>query len=255
MYQKHLKRPLDVLGACLALIAAAPALLLIAVTVRIRLGSPVFFAQSRPGLHGRPFRIVKFRTMRDARDANGLKLPDAARLTRFGSFLRSTSLDELPEFWNVVKGEMSLVGPRPLLVEYLDRYTPAQACRHDVRPGITGLAQVSGRNAITWNEKFALDLEYVERCSLAARGESLALHRDGRGASRARRDDREYREYLREEQRSPRGCIARRMQPDSHHGLLWLDVRIFLLTISQVLTRRGVNRPGHVTTEEFAGSA
>jgi lipopolysaccharide/colanic/teichoic acid biosynthesis glycosyltransferase len=167
MYQKHLKRTLDVLGASLALIAAAPAVLLIAVMVRIRLGSPILFTQTRPGLHGRPFRIVKFRTMLDARDANGFPLPDAARLTRVGSFLRSTSLDELPELWNVIRGDMSLVGPRPLLMEYLDRYTPAQACRHDVLPGITGLAQINGRNALAWDEKFAFDREYVERCSLA----------------------------------------------------------------------------------------
>jgi len=166
MYQKHFKRPLDVLGACLALMAAAPALLLIAATVRIRLGSPIFFLQRRPGLHGRPFRIVKFRTMQDARDGNGVLLPDAARLTRFGAFLRSTSLDELPELWNVIRGDMSLVGPRPLLMEYLDRYTAAQARRHDTPPGITGLAQVGGRNGLAWDEKFALDREYVEKCSL-----------------------------------------------------------------------------------------
>ena len=167
MYQKHLKRTLDLLGASLALIAAAPALLLIAVMVRIRLGSPILFTQTRPGLQGRPFRIVKFRTMLDARDANGFLLPDAARLTRVGSFLRSTSLDELPELWNVIRGDMSLVGPRPLLMEYLGRYTPAQACRHDVLPGITGLVQVNGRNALAWDEKFAFDRDYVERCSLA----------------------------------------------------------------------------------------
>ena len=148
------------------LLAVSPLLLLIALMVRSRLGSPVLFSQTRPGLHGRSFTLVKFRTMRDDRGPNGRALPDEARLTRFGALLRSTSLDELPELWNVVKGEMSLVGPRPLLTQYLDRYTPAQARRHDVRPGITGLAQVSGRNALTWNEKFALDVEYVERYSL-----------------------------------------------------------------------------------------
>ena len=165
MYQRDIKRLLDVVVACLALLVSAPALLFIASAVRLRLGSPVLFIQTRPGQHGRPFRMVKFRTMSDACDARGLPLPDGARLTGFGRFLRSTSLDELPELWNVVTGEMSLVGPRPLLMEYLDRYTPAQRRRHDVRPGITGLAQVSGRNALTWDEKFALDLEYVSRCS------------------------------------------------------------------------------------------
>lgn len=167
MYQKHLKRTVDLLGACLALTAAIPALLVIAAMVRIRLGSPVLFSQTRPGIYGRPFRILKFRTMRDARDVNGLPLPDAARMTRFGSFLRATSLDELPELWNVIRGDMSLVGPRPLLMEYLARYTPAQASRHDVLPGITGLAQINGRNALGWDEKFAFDREYVEKCSLA----------------------------------------------------------------------------------------
>jgi lipopolysaccharide/colanic/teichoic acid biosynthesis glycosyltransferase len=165
-YQTHVKRTFDVLGACLALIAVAPVILLVAAMVRLQLGSPVFFIQTRPGHQGRPFRIVKFRTMRDAGDAQGLMLPDAARLTRFGAFLRSTSLDELPELWNVIRGDMSLVGPRPLLMAYLDRYTPAQARRHDALPGITGLAQVNGRNALTWDEKFALDCEYVEQCSL-----------------------------------------------------------------------------------------
>jgi len=161
-----LKRTFDVVGASLALIVAAPALLLVAVTLRIRLGSPVLFRQMRPGLYGRPFQIMKFRTMNDQRDANGRLLQDEARLSAFGAFLRSTSLDELPELWNVIKGEMSLVGPRPLLMEYLERYTPQQSRRHDVRPGITGLAQVRGRNALTWDEKFALDVEYVTRCSL-----------------------------------------------------------------------------------------
>jgi lipopolysaccharide/colanic/teichoic acid biosynthesis glycosyltransferase len=167
----------------------------------MRLGSPVLFTQLRPGLHGRPFRIVKFRTMHNTFDRKGSPLPDAARVSRFGQLLRSTSLDELPELWNVLTGEMSLVGPRPLLMAYLDRYTPEQARRHDVRPGITGLAQVRGRNALSWDEKFALDLEYVER------------------------------------------------------GSLWLDVTILFATVRQVVSRRGVNQSGHVTMEEFAGSA
>ena len=166
MYRRSLKRALDAVVASLALLLVLPALLLIALAIRIQLGSPVFFLQVRPGRQGRLFTIVKFRTMRDARDRSGRLLPDAARLTRFGAFLRSTSLDELPELWNVIKGDMSLVGPRPLLVQYLDRYTPGQARRHDVRPGITGLAQVAGRNALTWDQKFAFDVNYVERCSL-----------------------------------------------------------------------------------------
>jgi lipopolysaccharide/colanic/teichoic acid biosynthesis glycosyltransferase len=160
------KRIFDLLVGGLALVAISPVLVVLAALVRIRLGSPVLFVQTRPGRHGRPFRIVKFRTMRDRCGADGRPLPDAARLTGFGSFLRSTSLDELPELWNVVRGEMSLVGPRPLLMQYLDRYTPAQARRHDVRPGITGLAQIHGRNRLTWDEKFALDLEYVRHRSM-----------------------------------------------------------------------------------------
>ena len=167
MYQRFVKRTLDIALAALGLLLAAPALLIVGLAVRLRLGSPVLFVQSRPGRRGQPFNMVKFRTMRDTRDAQGCLLPDAQRLTRFGRFLRSTSLDELPELWNVLRGDMSLVGPRPLLTEYLNRYTPAQMRRHDVRPGITGLAQVNGRNALTWEQKFAFDVEYVERCSLA----------------------------------------------------------------------------------------
>jgi lipopolysaccharide/colanic/teichoic acid biosynthesis glycosyltransferase len=167
MYRRGLKRCLDVFGGTLALLALSPILLLIALIVRSRLGSPVLFVQTRPGLHGRPFNIVKFRTMRNDRGTDGRPLPDEARMTRFGALLRSTSLDELPELWNVIRGEMSLVGPRPLLTQYLDRYSPAQARRHEVRPGITGLAQVRGRNALAWTGKFALDVEYVQRCSLS----------------------------------------------------------------------------------------
>jgi sugar transferase EpsL len=161
MYRNHIKRCADVCLAALGLLVTAPALLTLAIAVKTRLGSPVFFVQTRPGFRGRPFRMVKFRSMTDARDAHGNLLPDGVRLTRFGWFLRSTSLDELPELWHVLTGDMSLVGPRPLLTEYLDLYTPAQRRRHDVRPGITGLAQVNGRNALTWDEKFAFDLEYV----------------------------------------------------------------------------------------------
>ena len=142
-------------------------LLLLALLVRTKLGSPVFFRQTRPGLHGKPFEMVKFRTMTDARDAQGELLPDSERLPPFGRFLRSSSLDELPELWNVLKGEMSLVGPRPLLMEYLPLYTPQQYRRHEVRPGVTGWAQVNGRNAISWEEKFKLDVWYVDNVSFA----------------------------------------------------------------------------------------
>ena len=161
-----LKRALDIVVAAAVLLLALPVLLLVALAVRINLGSPVLFRQQRPGLHGRPFTMVKFRTMRDATGRDGLPLPDAERLTPFGKLLRSTSLDELPELWNVLCGEMSLVGPRPLLMEYLDRYTPEQARRHEMRPGVTGWAQVNGRNALSWEERFGHDVWYVEHQSL-----------------------------------------------------------------------------------------
>jgi len=161
-----MKRLLDILGAGAGLVLLSPVLLTISLMIRRRMGRPVFFRQTRPGLHGRPFSMIKFRTMRDAVDAAGRPLPDAERLTGLGRFLRATSLDELPELWNVLRGEMSLVGPRPLLMEYLPLYTPFQARRHEVRPGITGWAQVNGRNAISWDEKFALDVWYVDNRSL-----------------------------------------------------------------------------------------
>jgi lipopolysaccharide/colanic/teichoic acid biosynthesis glycosyltransferase len=161
------KRLVDAAVAAGALVVLSPLLLAVAVLVRVRLGEPVLFRQRRPGLHGRPFVMVKFRTMREARDARGAALPDAERLTPLGRFLRASSLDELPELWNVLRGDMSLVGPRPLLMEYLPLYTPEQARRHEVRPGITGWAQVNGRNAISWEEKFALDVWYVDNRSLA----------------------------------------------------------------------------------------
>ena len=160
-----MRRFFDLSVALLALLLLALPLLLLALLVRTKLGSPVFFRQTRPGLHGKPFEMVKFRTMTDARDAQGELLPDSERLPPFGRFLRSSSLDELPELWNVLKGEMSLVGPRPLLMEYLPLYTPQQYRRHEVRPGVTGWAQVNGRNAISWEEKFALDVWYVENQS------------------------------------------------------------------------------------------
>ncbi len=150
----------------MGLLLLAVPLALLAWLVRRKLGSPILFTQVRPGLHGKPFRIVKFRTMTDARDASDTLLPDAQRLTRFGRFLRASSLDELPELWNVLRGDMSLVGPRPLLMEYLPLYSPEQARRHEVRPGITGWAQVNGRNAISWTDKFALDVWYVDHGSL-----------------------------------------------------------------------------------------
>ena len=162
----NLKRCLDVGVAVSALVALSPAMGAVAALVRWRLGSPVLFRQRRSGLHGGPFVMLKFRTMRDATGPDGLPLPDAERLTGLGRFLRRTSLDELPELWNVLRGEMSLVGPRPLLMDYLAHYTSEQMRRHDVRPGITGWAQVNGRNALSWEEKFACDLWYVEHRSL-----------------------------------------------------------------------------------------
>ena len=160
------KRALDLALTAPALIVLSPVFALVALAVRASLGSPVIFRQRRPGMHERPFTLYKFRTMRDARDAQGALLPDARRLTRLGAFLRATSLDELPELANVLRGDMSLVGPRPLLMEYLPLYSPEQRRRHDVRPGVTGLAQVNGRNALTWREKFALDIEYVDHISV-----------------------------------------------------------------------------------------
>jgi sugar transferase EpsL len=162
----HPKRLFDLTLSALALLLLSPLLGLLAVLVRFKLGSPVLFRQQRPGLHGKPFTLIKFRTMTDQRDAQGNLLPDAERLTQFGKFLRASSLDELPELWNVLKGEMSLVGPRPLLLQYLPLYTPEQARRHEVRPGITGWAQVNGRNALSWEEKFALDVWYVDNHTL-----------------------------------------------------------------------------------------
>ncbi len=164
-YEKYIKRPLDCVLASAALLVLSPVFGVTALLVRTKLGSPVFFFQERPGKDEKIFRIAKFRSMTDKRDENGELLPDDERLTRFGRLLRSTSLDELPELWNIVKGDMALVGPRPLLVEYLPYYTAEEKHRHDVLPGLTGLAQVNGRNAIDWDTKLAFDVEYVRRIS------------------------------------------------------------------------------------------
>ncbi len=161
-----LKRAIDILISASLILLLLPLLLILSVLIRFRLGSPVLFSQTRPGINGRAFNLVKFRTMLEAFDDQGVLLPDAERLTKFGYFLRSTSLDELPELWNVLKGEMSLVGPRPLLMEYLPLYTEEQSRRHDVPPGITGWAQINGRNALSWESKFELDVWYVKHQSL-----------------------------------------------------------------------------------------
>lgn len=160
-----MKRLFDVVCAAVALVLLSPVLAVVAWLIRRQMGSPVLFRQMRPGLKGTPFMMVKFRTMRDAMDANGEPLPDGERLTRLGQFLRATSLDELPELWNVLKGDMSLVGPRPLLMEYLPLYSPREFRRHDVRPGVTGWAQVNGRNSLSWQQKFEMDVWYVENRS------------------------------------------------------------------------------------------
>lgn len=169
------KRLTDIVLSAAGLVVLAPVMAAVAMAVAIALGRPVFFRQLRPGLHGRPFRLIKFRTMLDSVGPDGKPLDDAQRLTRFGRFLRSSSLDELPELWNVLKGEMSLVGPRPLLMHYLPLYSPEQARRHDVRPGLTGWSQVNGRNAIGWPEKLAFDTWYVENRSFALDIKILAM--------------------------------------------------------------------------------
>lgn len=162
MYKRFFKRPVDIFCALAAIVVFSWLYIIVAILVRVKLGSPVLFKQDRPGKDGKTFKLYKFRTMTDARDENGELLPDDERLTKFGRLLRKTSLDELPESFNILKGDMSVIGPRPLLVKYLERYNDHQKRRHEVRPGLSGLAQISGRNAISWEEKFDLDVEYVD---------------------------------------------------------------------------------------------
>ena len=195
---KHfLKRLFDFSAALIALLLLLPVLLILALIVRLKLGSPVIFKQQRPGLHGKPFFMYKFRTMTDEKDSEGNLLPDDQRLPHFGELLRSTSLDELPEFLCVLKGDLSIVGPRPLMMKYLPRYTSQQARRHEVRPGITGWAQVNGRNNASWEEKFEFDVWYVDNWNL------------------------------------------------------WLDFKILLKTVAQVVLRKDINQDGQATAEEF----
>lgn len=194
-----LKRAIDIVGAGLGMLVLSPLMLVAAVAVCISMGRPILFRQVRPGLKARRFTIVKFRTMADTRDHAGKLLYDGDRLTKVGRFMRATSIDELPALWNVLKGDMSLVGPRPLLIAYLDRYSAEQNRRHDVKPGITGWAQINGRNSISWNEKFALDVWYVD------------------------------------------------------HRSTWVDLRILLGTVGQVLRSRGINAASSATMPEFTG--
>lgn len=197
---RRLKRVFDIFLAAIALVVLLPLMGIVAIFIYLMMGPPVLFRQKRTGYQGKLFTIIKFRTMSQYHDQQGRLLPDGERLTRLGIFLRRSSLDELPEFWNVLKGEMSLVGPRPLFPEYLDRYTPEQARRHLVKPGITGWAQVNGRNALSWEEKFALDTWYVDNWGL------------------------------------------------------WLDLRIVLLSVKQVIRGEGISKAGHATMPEFDSS-
>lgn len=194
-----IKSILDRLVAAIALLFFSPLMLIVAIAIYIQMGRPIFFTQPRPGKGSNIFKFFKFRTMTDQRDTDGNLLEDEKRLTAFGQFLRQTSLDELPQLWNVLKGDMSFVGPRPLLVQYLDRYTPQQARRHEVKPGITGWVQVNGRNNLSWEEKFNLDVWYVDNWSL------------------------------------------------------WLDLKIFWLTLFKVLQQDGISQAGYATSEEFKG--
>ena len=195
-----LKRAFDIAASTSALVVLSPVLAITAYKVKKELGSPVLFRQVRPGLHGKPFEMIKFRTMKDVTDKEGNALPDSERLTDFGKKLRASSLDELPELWNVLKGDMSLVGPRPLLMEYLPLYNAEQAKRHNVRPGVTGYAQVNGRNSLSWEDKFKLDTWYVE------------------------------------------------------HQSLWLDMKILLKTVKEVIIKDGISAEGEATMTEFTGT-
>jgi lipopolysaccharide/colanic/teichoic acid biosynthesis glycosyltransferase len=199
-HRQFIKYAFDRIVAATALLLLSPVMLVIAIAIYFKMGSPVVFTQARPGKDSRIFQFYKFRTMTDGRDKAGNLLPDEKRLTAFGQFLRKTSLDELPQLWNVVKGDMSFIGPRPLIVKYLERYNPEQARRHDVLPGITGLAQVKGRNTIAWEDKFKWDVWYVDNWSL------------------------------------------------------WLDIRIFTMTVFKVLQQDGISQEGYATSEEFKGS-
>ncbi|WP_077706066.1 sugar transferase [Virgibacillus dokdonensis] len=172
IYRRFLKRPMDFILSLIAIIILSPLLVVIAILVKTKLGSPILFKQRRPGKNEKIFTMYKFRTMTDEKDVNGNLLPDSERLTKFGKFLRSTSLDELPELFNILKGDMSFIGPRPLLVEYLELYNDNQKRRHEVRPGLSGLAQVKGRNSLSWEEKFNLDIQYVKKNSF---GEDLKI--------------------------------------------------------------------------------
>ncbi len=185
IYQRFFKRPLDIVLSFCALVVLSPLLIVVAIFVKVKLGSPVIFQQPRPGLHEKIFTLYKFRTMTEEKGADGELLPDSQRLTKFGKMLRSTSIDELPELWNVLKGEMSLIGPRPLLVQYLPLYNEQQKCRHDVRPGVSGLAQISGRNGICWENKFNLDNEYINNikfigdCKIILKTLTKVIHKEG----------------------------------------------------------------------------
>lgn len=224
-----MKRLFDICIAFVLLCLLALPMAFLAVMVRIKLGSPVLFCQTRPGLHGKPFKMLKFRTMTDERGLDGTLLPDSRRLTSFGRWLRATSLDELPELWNVLIGDMSLVGPRPLLMQYLPLYNTHQARRHEVRPGITGWAQVNGRNAISWQQKFDLDVWYVDQCL-------------GTGTHNTKTDNSR--------------------SPSWHVGLIrliglsviWLDLKILFLTLTKVWKREGINQDAEVTMSVFEGS-